>query len=76
MLETSYAHLMEKGVETINQDQLKRVNVRLEPGLHTAFKTAAAANGEIMSNLLLEFIQSYVAKHAPKALPKKKSGRA
>jgi hypothetical protein len=40
------------------------LNVPIE--LHNAFKAATAARGQNMTDILLEFIESYVAKHAPR----------
>jgi len=47
---------------------VKRVNVNVETGLHNAFKAATAAQGVDMTIVLLQFIESYVAKYglAPK----------
>jgi hypothetical protein len=40
------------------------LNVPIE--LHNAFKSATAAEGQNMTDVLLEFIESYVEEHAPK----------
>ena len=40
------------------------LNVPLE--LHNSFKSVTAAQGENMTDVLLEFIRNYVTKHAPK----------
>lgn len=42
------------------------MNLNVEVELHNRFKAATAAQGLNMTDVLLEFIQSYVAKHAPK----------
>ena len=42
---------------------LKRVNVNIEVNLHNAFKAATAAKGTDMTTVLMEFIESYVAKY-------------
>jgi hypothetical protein len=49
------------------------MNLNVETSLHHAFKTATAARGQNMTDVLLEFIQQYVAKHYPAGL---KKGRA
>ena len=49
------------------------LNVPLE--LHNSFKSITAAQGENMTDVLLEFIQSYVDKHTP-STPKTKGRRA
>lgn len=57
------------------------MSLMIPPDLHRAFKTAAAAQGKEMTELILEFIRDYVQKHAPagmlKANPKQqKRGRS
>lgn len=41
----------------------KRVNMNIPKELHDAFKAAAAARGERMTDVLLEYIQQYVKKN-------------
>lgn len=53
--------------------KIKRMNVNIEESLHTAFKAATAARGENMTDVLLKFVEDYVAKHGVK--PAKKAGR-
>jgi predicted HicB family RNase H-like nuclease len=51
----------------------------ISPDLHRAFKVAAAAEGREMTELILEFIQDYVQRHAPAGMLKKnkqKRGRS
>ena len=52
--------------------KVKRMNINVEVSLHDAFKAATAARGENMTDVLLEFIQEYVAKNG---LALKKKGR-
>ena len=52
--------------------RLKRKNIHVDAPLHNAFKAATAAQGKEMTEVLLSFIESYVAKHMPAALPKKR----
>jgi hypothetical protein len=52
----------------------KRMSLIIDPELHRAFKAATAAQGQEMTEVLLEFIRGYVAKYAPKEL-KPKGGR-
>jgi hypothetical protein len=54
---------------------IKRVNINVEVNLHNAFKAATAAQGVDMTTVLMEFIQSYVAKHGA-TTPQKKGRRA
>jgi predicted HicB family RNase H-like nuclease len=47
------------------------LNVPIE--LHNAFKTAAAAQGTSMTDVLLEFIEEYVRERYPKGLKRGRS---
>ena len=49
------------------------MNLNVPVELHNAFKAATAAQGENMTDVLLEFIQQYVAEHGQGA--KKPKGR-
>jgi hypothetical protein len=51
---------------------VKRMNLNVPIELHNGFKSVTAAQGENMTDVLLEFIKSYIAKHAPK--PKGRRG--
>jgi hypothetical protein len=42
------------------------MNLNVPVDLHNAFKAATAARGQNMTDELLKFIESYVAKNAPK----------
>ena len=53
-------------ITTVAGEQVKRMNLNVPVELHNSFKAATAAQGENMTDILLEFIQTYVAKHAPK----------
>ena len=53
---------------------IKRVNINVEVNLHNAFKATVAAQGTDMTTVLMEFIESYVAKHG--TTTPKKSRRA
>ena len=46
------------------------MNVNVETGLHNAFKAATAAQGVDMTIVLLQFIESYVAKYGFAPRPK------
>ncbi len=43
--------------------RVKRVNINIEVSLHDAFKAAAAARGENMTDILMQFIEQYVNKY-------------
>jgi hypothetical protein len=55
------------------EQRTKRMNINVEVGLHTGFKAATAAKGENMTDVLLQFIEDYVAKHG--VAPKKRAAR-
>ena len=53
---------------------IKRVNINIPTELHNSFKAATAAQGLEMTIVLMQFIESYVAKYG--VAPKRKSRRA
>ena len=53
-------------IVTVGGEQVKRMNLNVPVELHNSFKAVTAAEGKNMTDILLEFIQSYVDKHAPK----------
>ena len=55
---------------------IKRVNINLEVSLHNAFKSAVAAQGVDMTTVLMQFIQTYIAKYESSASKQSKSRRA
>jgi hypothetical protein len=44
-------------------EKVKRMNLNVPVELHNSFKAATAARGLNMTDVLMEFIQSYVSKH-------------
>ena len=50
------------------------MNINIPTGLHNSFKAAAAAQGLEMTEVLMAYIESYVAKYGY-AAPKKKGRR-
>ena len=42
------------------------MNLNVPVDLHNRFKSVTAAQGQNMTDVLLEFIKAYVAKNAPK----------
>ena len=50
---------------------IKRVNINIPTRLHSSFKAAAAAQGLEMTEVLMAYIESYVAKHGYTAQQKK-----
>jgi ribosomal protein L12E/L44/L45/RPP1/RPP2 len=53
----------------------KRMSLIVPPELHRAFKTACALEGVEMTEVLLEAIRQFVAKHPNAAALPKKRGR-
>jgi hypothetical protein len=45
------------------EQKVKRMNINVEVSLHDAFKAATAAQGDNMTDVLIEFIQDYVARN-------------
>ncbi len=60
-------------IKKAEQEKVKRMNLNVPVGLHNSFKAATAAQGLNMTDVLLEFIQSYVAKNSTKQ-PKGRRG--
>ena len=50
-------------MSTIAKQEIKRLNINLELSLHNAFKAATAARGENMTDVLLAYIEDYVARY-------------
>ena len=53
-------------IVTVAGQKVKRMNLNVPVELHNNFKAATAARGQNMTDELLKFIESYVAKYAPK----------
>lgn len=53
-------------IKKAKQERLKRMNLNVPIELHNSFKAVTAAQGQPMTDVLLEFIRNYVAKHSPK----------
>ncbi len=48
------------------------MNLNVPVELHNIFKSTTAAEGQNMTDVLLEFIQNYIAKNAPKPKGRRK----
>lgn len=46
--------------------EIKRVNINIPIPLHNAFKSATAARGENMTDILMKFIEDYIARNSSK----------
>ena len=53
-------------IKKAEQPQVKRMNLNVPVDLHNSFKAVTAAQGLNMTDVLMEFIKSYVAKNSPK----------
>jgi hypothetical protein len=58
-------------VSDIAEQEMKRLNIHIDLELHNAFKAATAARGENMTDILLKFIEDYVARYRYGTRPKK-----
>ena len=52
--------------------QVKRVNLNIPIELHHAFKAATASKGQNMTDVLMDFIQRYVARNEQKSAGRRK----
>jgi ParG len=59
-------------IKPIQEQEVKRLNLNVPFQLHNAFKSATAAEGKNMTDVLLEFIQDYISKNSS---PKPKGRR-
>ena len=57
---------------TVNNEEVKRMNLNVPVKLHNAFKAATAAQGDTMTDELLKFIRSYIDKHSSKPTRRRK----
>lgn len=48
------------------------MNLNVPIQLHNAFKSATAAEGQNMTDVLIEFIENYVARYSPKPQGRRK----
>ena len=54
------------------EPELKRMNLNVPLELHNAFKSATAAEGKNMTDVLLQYIQEYVGEHSTKPKGRRK----
>jgi hypothetical protein len=54
------------GSGMMRKSGLTRMNLNVPIELHNTFKSVTAAQGQNMTDVLLDFIQTYIAKHSPK----------
>ena len=53
------------------EPRVKRMNLNVPLELHNSFKSITASQGENMTDVLMEFIKSYITKHSPSTLKQK-----
>ena len=51
---------------------IKRMNLNVPIELHNSFKSVTAAQGQNMTDVLLEFIQNYIEKYSSKPKGRRK----
>ena len=51
-------------IKKAKEPQVKRMNMNLPLELHNSFKSITASQGENMTDVLLGFIQNYIARYA------------
>ena len=61
-------------IKKAEEPRVKRMNLNVPLELHNSFKSITASQGENMTDVLLEFIQNYIAKYAAPT-PKQKGRR-
>jgi hypothetical protein len=57
---------------TVNNEEVKRMNLNVPVELHNRFKAATATRGQNMTDELLKFIKNYVTKHTSKPKRRRK----
>jgi hypothetical protein len=60
-------------IKKAEQPKVKRMNLNVPVELHHSFKSVTAAQGANMTDVLLQFIQQYIAEHGQGA--RKPKGR-
>ena len=53
-------------ISKVEEQKIKRMNLNVPLELHNTFKSVTAAQGQNMTDVLLEFIQNYVTKNSPR----------
>ena len=59
-------------ISKAEEPQVKRMNLNVPLELHNSFKSVTAAQGQNMTDILMEFIKSYVEKHSSKPKGRRK----
>lgn len=59
-------------ISKVEEPQVKRMNLNVPVELHNSFKAVTAAQGQNMTDVLMEFIKSYVEKRSSKPKGRRK----
>jgi hypothetical protein len=59
-------------ISKAEEPQVKRMNLNVPLELHNSFKSVTAAQGQNMTDVLMEFIKLYVDKHSSKPKGRRK----
>ena len=54
-------------IKKVEEPEVKRMNLNVPVDLHNAFKAATAAQGMNMTDVLMAYIEEYVAQHSQPA---------
>jgi hypothetical protein len=54
------------------EQKVKRMNLNVSVELRNSFKSVTAAQGQNMTDVLLEFIQNYITRYSPKPKGRRK----
>jgi len=53
----------------------KRMNINIRAELFNQFKSAVAAQGKTITQVLMEFVEDYVRKHTPRSVTRPRVSR-
>jgi ParG len=59
-------------IKKSESEKVKRMNLNVPVELHNSFKSVTASQGQNMTDVLMEFIRSYVDKHSAKPKGRRK----
>lgn len=57
-----------RAINKVDEQKVKRMNLNVPVELHNNFKSVTAAQGQNMTDVLLEYIRNYVAKYSTRKL--------
>jgi hypothetical protein len=59
-------------ISKLEEQRIKRMNLNVPIELHNGFKSVTAAQGQNMTDVLLDFIRNYITKYSPKPKGRRK----